>query len=159
MCTGNICRSPTAHGVCRHHAEQRGLAPHIEIDSCGTDSYHVGERPDPRARRLAKSKGIDIDDLRARQVTDRDLDECDFVLAMDDINLQILRGLCTAGRESRISLLTDYAPHLGVSTVPDPYYGDGDGFERVFTIIEESVIGLLDEIEHQLGARRKKRSR
>ena len=87
VCMGNICRSPTAHGVMQHKIEERGLTNRIEIDSSGTHAYHVGEKSDPRSRALATKKGIDMEYIRARKISINDYDEFDYILAMDAENL------------------------------------------------------------------------
>ena len=88
VCLGNICRSPTAHGVFRQRVEDAGLAHAIEIDSAGTGDWHVGKPPDRRATAAARQRGVDIEDLRARRVRPNDLQTFDYVIAMDDENLE-----------------------------------------------------------------------
>ena len=93
VCTGNICRSPTAEGVFRKLLAENGLEKKVQTDSAGTHDYHVGERPDPRAREHARRRGYDISGLRARQVGQRDFEEFDLLLAMDRGHLKILKQL------------------------------------------------------------------
>ena len=118
---GNICRSPTAHGIFRRLVEQEGLADRILIDSAGTHAYHIGKPPDERAQATALKRGFDLSDLRARQAAAADFEAFDFVLAMDRENHEILASLCPAGYEERLSLFLDYAPDIGIREVPDPY--------------------------------------
>lgn len=150
VCTGNICRSPTAEGVFRALVAAEGLADAVATDSAGTHGYHVGEPPDARSCAAAARRGIALDDLRARKVRARDFDEFDLVLAMDRGHHQALRQLCPRGREDRLHLFMDFAPALGVKDVPDPYYGAGDGFERVLDMIEAGSRGVLDHIRQSL---------
>ncbi|MEY2920969.1 MAG: hypothetical protein RL261_2274, partial [Pseudomonadota bacterium] len=83
---GNICRSPTAEGVFREHVRRHAPGLAIEIESAGTHAYHVGEPPDPRTVKAAAGRGIDLADLRARQVQDEDFERLDLILAMDRLN-------------------------------------------------------------------------
>ncbi len=146
VCTGNICRSPTAEGVFRALVARHGLEGEIGADSAGTHGYHVGEAPDPRSCAAARARGVVLDDLRARQVSPADFSAFDLVLAMDRGHHAHLARLCPPGREERLRLFLDFAPHLGVRDVPDPYYGGPDGFERVLDLIEAGCEGLLRRI-------------
>lgn len=147
VCMGNICRSPTAEGVFRHVVEQADLAHLIETDSAGTHAYHVGEPPDKRAQQTAKSRGLDISDLRGRKAVEEDFQQFDYVLAMDTDNYYMLSDLCPLGMESRLSLFLSFADELDVTDVPDPYYGGAKGFEYVFDLVEAASKGLLEHIK------------
>lgn len=151
VCMGNICRSPTAEGVFRKLVEDQGLSHLIKTDSAGTHAYHVGNPPDTRAQATARGRGIDISDLRARQVRPMDYADFDYVLAMDEDNYQILRQQCPAEHSGRLRLFLEFAADLGVREVPDPYYGGSRGFEQVFDLVEAASNGLLDEIRQRLG--------
>ena len=109
VCMGNICRSPTAEGVFRHLVQQEGHSGWIETDSAGTHAYHVGEQPDRRSQQTAKTRGIDLSDLRARQAISKDFQEFDYVLAMDNDNYQILQGLCPDGFDEKLSLFLNFS--------------------------------------------------
>ncbi len=146
VCMGNICRSPTAHGVFRDLVRREALEERIVVDSAGTHAYHVGESPDRRARDTASKRGIDLADLRARQAVAEDFEIFDYVLAMDRDNYRILSGLCPAQHRGKLHLFLDFAPDLGVREVPDPYYGGGRGFEQVFDMVEAAAQGLLAEL-------------
>lgn len=150
VCLGNICRSPTAHGVFRKLVADSDLAEVIEVDSAGTHAYHVGEPPDARAQETARRRGIDLSDQRARRVRPEDFEEFDYVLAMDRDNYVVLQDLCPAGREERLSLFLDFAREAKESEVPDPYYGGDSGFERVFDLVEAASRGLLEDIRRRL---------
>lgn len=153
VCTGNICRSPTAEGVFRALVEAEGLADRIEIDSAGTHAYHVGESPDPRSQAAAKRRGIDLSAIRGRKVTVKDFETFDYVLAMDRTNLQILKRLRPRDAHARLQMMLDFVPDGDEKDVPDPYYGAGDGFERVLNLIEAASQRLLGEIQRsRLGA-------
>ncbi len=151
VCMGNICRSPTAHGVFRALIEQEGLADRIVADSAGTIAYHVGEPPDRRARETAVKRGIDISDLRARKAIAEDFEQFDYLLAMDRDNYRELQAICPQGYEDRLHLFMDFAPQCPEEEVPDPYYGRVGGFDRVFDMVEEASRGLLNHILERHG--------
>ena len=146
---GNICRSPTAHGVFRQLVAREGLDGVIEIDSAGTHAYHVGKPPDPRAQETAHSRGIDLKDLRARRARPEDFEYFDYVLAMDQDNYHGLCKICPPGYERKIALFMDYAPRMKIREVPDPYYGGPQGFEQVFDMVEAASGGLLNDIRRR----------
>ena len=150
VCMGNICRSPTAHGVFRGLIAREGLEQSVEIDSAGTHAYHVGEPPDRRARETAGRRGIDLADLRARRVAAEDFDDFDYILAMDEDNFRNLSGICPPAHEHKLMLLMDFAPHLRIREVPDPYYGGPAGFERVLDMVEDAAEGLLADVRRRL---------
>jgi len=146
VCMGNICRSPTAHGVFRYLVAEAGLEARIEIDSAGTHGYHVGEPPDERARETALSRGVDIGDLRARRAEPEDFLYYDYILAMDQDNYHSLSRICPRGMERKLLLLMDFAPDLRRREVPDPYYGGQQGFDQFFDMVEAAARGLLEDI-------------
>ena len=151
VCTGNICRSPTAEGVLRARAAARGLGGRVEVASAGTHGYHVGEPPDPRAVAAALKRGVDLRGQRARRVRREDFGRYDLLIAMDRTHRDSLRKLAPAGAEGKLGLFLDYAPEFGLKDVPDPYYGEGRDFERVLDMIERASGPLLDEIERRLA--------
>jgi protein-tyrosine phosphatase len=145
VCMGNICRSPTAAGVFRKVVMTALPDFAMEIDSAGTHAYHVGEPADPRARRAAERRGIDLTHS-ARRVAVEDFERFDLVLAMDELNRALLLELCPAAYRSRVRLLLEFAPQLGRVDVPDPYYGGSNGFEYVLDLVEEASVGLLEHV-------------
>lgn len=151
VCMGNICRSPTAEGVFKHHVEQAGLAELVHSDSAGTHDYHIGEAPDPRAQSAALTRGYDLSPLCARQVSRRDFAEFDYVLAMDEVNLRALRRLCPAEHAGKVRLFLEFARNARVKEVPDPYYGDAGGFEQVLDLVEDASCGLIEHLRQQLA--------
>ena len=146
VCLGNICRSPTAEGVFRLLIEREGLGDRIIVDSAGTGDWHVGSPPDRRAQAAACHRGIDLSGLRARQAKSGDFQRFDYVLAMDAENHSKLAGFCPPGEEHRLHMFLDFAPELGRSNVPDPYYGGDGGFDAVLDMIEAASVGLLADI-------------
>ncbi|MCB1798312.1 MAG: low molecular weight phosphotyrosine protein phosphatase [Gammaproteobacteria bacterium] len=149
VCMGNICRSPTAHGVFRDLVDRQGLAHAISIDSAGTHAYHVGSSPDKRAQATAARRGVDLSDLVARRVDVGDFDEFDYVLAMDQDNYMALSAVCPDQHVDKIHMFMDFAPQMRTREVPDPYYGGASGFDRVFDLVEAAAEGLLEEIRRQ----------
>lgn len=146
VCSGNICRSPTAEGLFRQLLLERAPQLQVEIDSAGLHDYHLGDPPDRRAMDAALRRRIDISQLRARQVDADDFARFDLLLAMDEANLQELQRRAQRQYLPRIKLMMDYAPHAGRRTVPDPYYGGPQGFEEVLDLLEEAAEGLLQEL-------------
>lgn len=149
VCMGNICRSPTAHGVFEALVKQAGLADIIEVDSAGTHAYHVGEPPDHRAQGTALSRGYDLSDQRARRAEPEDFIKFDYILAMDKDNYSNLSAICPDGMQDKLYLFMDFAPGRTPREVPDPYYGGPGGFERVFDMVEIAAQGLLNEIRRK----------
>lgn len=143
VCLGNICRSPIAESVFRHIAEQRGFADHFFVDSAGLGSWHIGNPPDERAQAAMLLRGMDISDLRARRVTSRDFEKFDLILAMDRSNRNALHKMAPAEHRNKISLLMDYAPNLAVHEIPDPFFGEKDGFDYVCQLIDAACRGLF----------------
>ena len=138
VCTGNICRSPTAEGVFRELSRKVGVQVHVE--SAGTHDYHVGSPPDGRALRHALERGYDLSAQRARQLRRRDFEEFDLIVAMDRGHLEILRTHCPQEHQPKLRML------LHGRDVPDPYYGGPEGFEQVLDMVEAACLGLLHEI-------------
>lgn len=152
VCTGNICRSPTAHGILRHKVMEEGLDDRIEVDSAGMHGYHVGESPDGRSIEVARDRGIKLHDLVARQVTTNDFSDFDIILGMDDGHYRSLQHITPEDTACVVDLFLPYATVEDVEEVPDPYYGERDDFEYVYDLIKRGVDGMLDKIkkEHQL---------
>ena len=146
VCLGNICRSPTAHGVFESMVRERGLHNRIHIDSCGTGDWHVGHPPDRRASAEAARRGYALDHLRARQVRIDDFREFDYILAMDRQNLADLRAMCPSDFNGHLGLFLPMDPDGSLEEVPDPYYGGDEGFTRVLDMVEAASEGLLREI-------------
>ncbi len=146
VCLGNICRSPMAEGILRKKVDAIGKK--IIIDSAGTSNYHVGDHPDARATAKAAQYKIDISNLRGRQFSVSDFDEFDLILAMDTNNYS---DIITKSRneidKQKVKLILNYS-HPGKNlSVPDPYYGTEDGFEKVYQLLSEACDKIVEEIE------------
>lgn len=150
VCMGNICRSPTAHGVFQQKVQDRGLAQHIQVDSAGTHNYHPGNPPDERSQAHAVKRGYDLSALRARQISDSDFERHDLILAMDWDNLALIQEECPAEHLGKVRRLTEFCLKHDSPVVPDPYYGGKDGFEHVLDLVEDACEGLLQHVERQL---------
>jgi protein-tyrosine phosphatase len=153
VCLGNICRSPMAEGVFRRVAEEEGLIDRFEIDSAGLGEWHIGQAPDHRAQKAARSRGVDISDQSARQVVDEDFDRFDLLLVMDRSNYAELKARAPHEARAKIRPFLDFAPHVGTSDVPDPFFGGAEGFDRALDLIEAAARGLLASLAgEELGA-------
>ena len=139
VCTGNICRSPTAEGVLRHLAAEEGLE--LEIQSAGIGDWHVGAAPDERAQHHAKNRGYDLSALRARQFTSEDFARFDLILAMDRGHLHALGRMAPAEHKHKVRLF------IAGQDVPDPYDGGPEGFERVLDLVEATCRDLVRELK------------
>lgn len=150
VCTGNICRSPTAEGVFRHMVERAGLSGKVATDSAGTHSYHVDEPPDARSIKAAAGRGIDLSDQRARRVRTEDFHQFDMILAMDRGHLSHLQALQPNDSRATVKLFLDYHPSDEHKDVPDPYYGGVNGFEEVLNLVEQACTELIAQIQRQI---------
>jgi protein-tyrosine phosphatase len=147
VCLGNICRSPTAEGVLRYLAAREAPRLKLKVDSAGTADYHIGAAPDARSQRAALRRGIDIGELRARQVVKEDFARFDLILAMDRENLKALNAMRPENSPARVALFLEYAPALNISEVPDPYYGETEAFEKVLDLTTAGSRGLLAALQ------------
>ena len=150
VCMGNICRSPTAHGVFQSLVDEQGLEELIHVDSAGTHSYHIGSPPDLRSQATARSRGIELDGLRARRFVTTDFTDFDFLLGMDHDNLADMLALKPDDATARANLMLEFSSRFEQQEVPDPYFGE-DGFDQVFDMIDDATRGLLIEIRTQHG--------
>ena len=147
VCSGNICRSPTAEAVMRAKLHQAGLGRKVLVDSAGTHGFHVSEPPDPRAIQHAAKRGYDLRALRARPVDDVDFDDFDWILAMDQSHLNWLRERAPKECPAQIELFLPAGGLSGETDVPDPYYGAAAGFERVLDLVERACEGLVQRLD------------
>lgn len=151
VCTGNICRSPTAEVVFRALVTRAGLARSIGVDSAATHDYQVGEPADARAVAHARRRGYEIPRRGARQVTAADFSRFDWILAMDRFNLAELEALRPRSYSGHLGLFLDFAPGSGQREVPDPYHGTAEDFERVLDLAEAGAAALLEVLSARLA--------
>ncbi len=149
VCLGNICRSPTADGIFVEKVKAANLQNRIEVDSAGTGDWHIGRAPDKRAQAAALKRGYDLSNLRARQVSAADFEVYDYILAMDNANLNDLRAMKPANYQGQLALFLNYGDG-DEDEVPDPYYGGDAGFDHVLDLVEAAADGLLKDIQSKL---------
>jgi protein-tyrosine phosphatase len=153
VCTGNICRSPTAEGVFRKMVTASPLAGKVDIDSAGTHGYHTGSPPDARAIEHAARRGYDLSGLRCRQIGAADFERFDYILAADALNARNLKAACPTRLAHKIEYLLDYGGDEDEYEIPDPYQGDAQDFELALDLIEAGCEGLLEYLTEQLRMR------
>jgi protein-tyrosine phosphatase len=158
VCTGNICRSPTAEAVFRAKAAARGLGARVFADSAGTHGYHIGDPPDPRTADAARRRGYPMTGMFARKVSAADFRAFDLVLAMDEGHFRLLRRLAPPASHEKLRLFMDLVREATHRDVPDPYYGGPEGFDEVLDLVEAGIDALLDEIETKITKRETKRA-
>ncbi len=146
VCSGNICRSPTADGLMRHMLAEAGLGERVAVDSCGTGSWHVGESPTPIAVEKAKARGYDMSMLRARALSPDDFARFDLILAMDHGHLQRLKQAAPDKCRARIAMFLDADHSAEREDVPDPYYGGADDYDYSLNLIEKGCKAWLAQL-------------
>lgn len=153
VCLGNICRSPAAEIVCRAALERAGLAARVQVDSCGTASYHVGQKPDGRMLAALARAGYCYGGHRARAFRLADFREFDLIIPQDDSNGEDLLALarCEEDRSRVLPMRMWFAPGEREREVPDPYYGGAAGFDAVVALLERSMPQLMQELRRRLG--------
>ena len=147
VCLGNICRSPLAEGICLEHLDRMGLRAEFEVDSAGTSRWHAGEPPDPGSIEVARRHGIDIAHQRARALEQEDVDQFDFLVAMDRSNAQKIEQFGTLELQ-RLILIRSFDPGSDTFDVPDPYGGGTDGFQEVWDILDRAMPHLITHMLH-----------
>lgn len=150
VCMGNICRSPTAHGVFETRVREAGLGDRVLVDSAGTHSYHVGAPPDARSQAHALQRGYDLSTQRARQLTASDFDQFDLILAMDWDNLSLAQERCPPQHARKLRRFAEFFQHHDSAVVPDPYQGGARGFEEVLDLVEDGCEGLMQHVRRAL---------
>ena len=145
VCMGNICRSPTAHGVFRDLVKSQDMAAHIQVDSAGTHSFHSGSPPDRRSQAVARQNEVDLSDLRARRFESEDFCNFDYVIGMDQSNMAQMSAVRPDNASARFHLMLEFSERYSQTEVPDPYFGE-DGFDLVFDMIADASQGLLADI-------------
>lgn len=160
VCMGNICRSPMAQVALRAQAQRGGLEKLVSVDSAGTHASHFGEKPDPRAEAALLRRGYEIGRMRSRKVSIKDFSEFDLIFAMDSANLAAMQQICPPDQSNKLHLYLAYGATYGVTAgatvdqsapplpieVPDPYYGNVAGFERVLDLCEAGAKQILAKL-------------
>lgn len=151
VCTGNICRSPTAEVVLRRKLEEAGLADRVRVASAGTHgTWHAEQPPDARAIAHALRRGYDLSPLRARALVPADFERHDLILAMDEDNFAILARRCDPSLHARLGRLAAHGKRFAEAEIADPYFGPPAGFDRVLDLIEDSCDGVLEYLRSRL---------
>ena len=149
ICTGNICRSPTAEGVFRTLVSNHRIEDNVFIDSAGTGSWHQGAPPDTRTQSVAASRGYDLSMIKSRPIIENDIKKFDLFVGMDSSNIKFLKTFIPIELHTRVSLLMDFSNSPNIIDVPDPYYGGFNGFTDVLDLIEDACEGLIKHIIKQ----------
>jgi protein-tyrosine phosphatase len=150
VCLGNICRSPAAEAIFASKIQQHGLDEKLHIESSGTSSAHVGEMADHRMREHASSRGYELS-KKSQKFTEEDLIHYDYIVAMDKQNCVDIRALDNGDDlGDKLFLVTDFCSKFNHDEVPDPYYGEANGFDLVLDILEDATEGLVKKIEKDL---------
>ncbi len=146
VCLGNICRSPLAEGILREKLKQKGIS--AEIDSAGTDSYHIGDKPDKRSQAIAQKHGIDISYQRARQFIADDFDRFDKIYVMDRYNYDDVLFMTEKPKDrKKVEMILNVLDPGNNAGVPDPYYGGRDGFQKVYDMLDRACDIIAEQIE------------
>ena len=148
VCTGNICRSPTAEGILRSKLEICTGHSRMEVHSAGTHGYHIGDAPDPRSQAAALRRGYDLSQLRARRFQPDDFQNFDWVLALDRGHLAMLKNLAGSRYQGKLRMATCCSSRYRDQDVPDPYYGSPRDFELVLDMLEDAATGLVQALSH-----------
>jgi protein-tyrosine phosphatase len=149
VCLGNICRSPTAHGVLQKKLDNLKI-DYVEVDSAGTAAYHIGKAPDERTQEVARTKGYELGLLEARKVTAEDFYIFDYIFAMDSTNYSDLQKIAPGDSTAILEKALSYSS-LDFEDVPDPYYGGHDGFKSVLSICEQLSDDIIEQVITKKG--------
>ena len=148
LCTGNICRSSTAEAIAKKIAKDLKVDREFLFDSAGLSDYHVSESSDPRSIKVAAKNGVDLSTIRARQVTQADFSDFDYIFCMDQGHLQSARRISPEKHHDKIQLFLDFAKSddFSQAQVPDPYYSSDLVFEEVFVLIFKGVNQMMKNL-------------
>lgn len=151
VCTGNICRSPSAEAVLRDRLAEAGLDDRVQVDSAGVADYHIGDPPSEPAVRIGALRGYDLNALRARQVCRADFADFDLILAMDRGHFRRLKALLPPDARCRLHLFLEVLPEAGTD-VPDPFYGDDRDYELMLDMIEAAAPAWVARLQNEFLA-------
>ncbi len=151
VCMGNICRSPAAEGIMKHMIEKEGMQNEVTVDSAGTIDYHLGELPDARIIRHSGIRGYKLNHKAKIFNPEKDFEEFDYIIAMDDENLSDIKYLDVENKYSKkIFKMTEFCTAINADEVPDPFYGGPKNFEHVLDILEDTCKGLISKIKNEV---------
>ncbi|MET0101181.1 MAG: low molecular weight protein-tyrosine-phosphatase [Sedimenticola sp.] len=146
VCTANICRSPMAESLLENRLQRTGLSESFSVDSAGTHAMGKGTRPDPRVEKVLHENNIEVKSRGSRSITQDDFEAFDHILVMDNRNYDYLMEMCPEEHKGKIRFLMDYDDSASDKEVPDPYYGNLSGFERVYRILDQSITRFIEHI-------------
>ncbi len=147
VCLGNICRSPSAEAVFRAYVEKHDRTGDFVIDSAGTSAYHAGEPADQRMQKHAKKRGYHLSSISRKFDPDKDFDDFDLIVAMDDSNYYDLKEMARHPEDERkIVKMIDYSEKFDYDHIPDPYFGGSEGFEIALDLLEDASAGLFKKL-------------
>ena len=142
VCLGNICRSPLAEGILQHKADALGLG--WQVDSAGTSNYHIGEPPHKLSQKVAKLNGIDISAQCCRQFVKEDMQRYDRIYVMDSSNYNdVKRAAGNLWDEHKVELLLNELYPGENRNVPDPWYGEENGYHDVFAMVSKACDNII----------------
>ncbi len=157
VCTGNICRSPTAEAVLRKKFDEAGMGALIEIESAGTQAINfIGSPPDPDAVMAAARREYSLAGQQARQFDLKDFFDFDYILAMDKENYQRISYLKPMNARAELRLFMSFIPAFSSTDVPDPYRRKASAFEKALDLIEMgagAIVEAIKEPQRMAGAR------
>ncbi len=144
VCLGNICRSPLAEGVLQHKAAAAGLD--WQVDSAGTNGYHVGEAPHKLSQKVAKMNGIDIGNQKARRFSASDFKNYDKIYAMADEVIDEMKWIAGDKYDaSKVDLLMNELHPGKNEDIPDPWYGTEPGYHKTYEMIDQATDALIEK--------------
>ncbi|MET0012489.1 MAG: low molecular weight protein-tyrosine-phosphatase [Sedimenticola sp.] len=146
VCTANVCRSPMAEAILKHHLRQRGAEHRFAIDSAGTHVARKGLHHDPRVDKILEKYSIQADLSGTRALQSDDFEKYHYILVMDQRNFESVTELCPAEYRDKISYVMSYSGNPSEIEVPDPYFGNISGFERVYSMLDESMRNFIDRL-------------
>ena len=148
VCLGNICRSPMAEAIFNARVRELGLENELSSDSCGTANYHIGSQPDQRTVNVVKGHHMPINHF-CRQLTRNDIDDFDYIMAMDASNYQNILFFARGGNEHKVLMMRSFDSQSVEEEVPDPYYGSIKDFQEVFEILDQCISGFIDHLREK----------
>ena len=151
VCMENICRSPIAEGVLKKALAQYGLSDAVRVESAGTHVSQPGSKPDIRGVRVAGQCGVDITKVRARKIREQDFFDFDYILTVDNDSLTALEKIQPSGGHAQLMLFMSYASDQHEYEIPDPYYGNEEGFYNVLNSIEFGALGLVEYLQKRIN--------
>ena len=146
---GGLCRAPGAAGVLRHMLQEADLSDTISVDSAATHNYHLGDAPDGRVQFVCRRRGYDLSDMQVRQITLEDFRDYDIILAMDWENLSYMQQICPRPLHHKLMLLMRFANDYEEATVPDPFYGGLDSFNKMLDYLEDACQGVFEVVSRR----------